>query len=71
MRLPFDRPVSLEAHFYRGNLIRVDTDNLFKAISDAGNQILYEDDYWVQQIHAYREYDPRNPRTEVFLREIG
>lgn len=70
-RRPFDTYVSLEAHFYRETMHRADCSNLFKSVEDAGNGILYEDDWYISQIHGYRMYDPRNPRTEVFLREVG
>ena len=33
---------------------RADLDNLIKAVLDAGNDILYEDDRWIDNIRAHR-----------------
>jgi len=67
-RRNFSGPVALRLRFFRGNHIRVDLDNLVKAICDGLNGVAYEDDAQITHIEADKLYDAANPRCEI---EIG
>jgi len=44
-----------------------DLDNRLKALLDALNGLVWEDDRQVVEIHAYRAEDKANPRAEVVV----
>ncbi len=62
---PTKQPLSVTLHFWRGDERRCDIDNLIKAILDALNGIVWEDDVQVRAVHAYRDYDNDRPRVEI------
>lgn len=62
---PLRESLSVEAIFYRSNRQRVDLDNMLKALLDAGNKLLWEDDSQIVQVSARLEYDPARPRTFI------
>lgn len=47
---------------------RVDLDNVAKAITDACNGVLYDDDSQIDELYVRREIDREHPRVEV---EVG
>jgi len=49
---------------------RGDLDNSLKAILDALNQRAYRDDSQIDELHAYKFLDRKNPRVEVEVREL-
>ncbi len=57
-------PVKLTIRVYRA-ASRGDLDNYSKAVSDACNRILYEDDRQVVSLDAWMGVDRENPRVEV------
>jgi len=61
-------PLSIHLHFYRQTRIRVDLDNLVKAVCDGLNGVAYKDDSQITHIEADLFYDRDNPRAEI---EIG
>lgn len=60
--------VHLYLHFKDNR--RIDIDNQSKAILDALQGIVYEDDRQVDELHIYRRQDPANPRVEISIIEL-
>jgi len=58
--------LSVTAHIYRPRASG-DLDNRLKALLDALNGLVWEDDRQVVEIHAYRNDDKANPRVEVIV----
>ena len=48
-----------------------DIDNCVKAISDALNGMLYDDDRQIDELYAYRDYDNRSPRAVITVRRLS
>lgn len=61
----FEFSVTVEIIFYRKNRYRSDLDNLYKAVSDAMNGIVYDDDRQIDVMRAEMHFDYNNPRAEV------
>lgn len=64
--------VFLGCKFYRSDRIRVDCDNLFKAVADGleyGGA--YKNDNQITEMYAKKEYDKNNPRVEIELQEVN
>ena len=61
--------VALKLVFYREDRRKVDLDNLVKLVTDAMNGLVYVDDAQIVDIHAKKEHDSVNPRTEVEIWE--
>lgn len=55
--------------FIRGDMRRVDLDNLSKAVLDAMNKIVYEDDKQVTALHLYKGYNKDNPGIQVIVNQ--
>lgn len=49
---------------------RPDIDNYVKALTDAANGILWDDDAQIAALHAYKRYDRIRIGVELFLRQI-
>ena len=70
-RHPREGPVSLTAEFFfKNKRVRVDLDNRLKPLLDVCqrteyNTGLYVDDAQIMAIHAYKYFDPDQPRVEV------
>ena len=66
---PFTVPVGVEASFFCKTLRRTDGDNLMKLVLDACNELIYTDDYLVEEVHyrVYRKVEGEEPRTEVMF----
>lgn len=47
-----------------------DLDNVAKAVTDAGNGIMYDDDSQIDELHVYREHDKQRPRIEVTVEVV-
>ena len=62
-----DLSVSLE--FYMPNRRRVDLDNLSKAVCDALQDIVYQDDKQIVELHLAKFIDRDNPGVGVQVRE--
>jgi Holliday junction resolvase RusA-like endonuclease len=61
---PIIGPVMLKLAFYRPRKSG-DLDGRLKVLLDALQGVLYLDDKQVEEIHAYRFDDKKNPRAEV------
>jgi len=48
-----------------------DIDNCVKAISDALNGMLYDDDNQIDELYAYRDHDKREPRAVITVRRLS
>lgn len=58
-------PCAVLLRFYVPDARRRDVDNLAKAVTDAGNGVLYVDDWQIADLRATRTIDRDNPRAEV------
>jgi len=67
-RKPLTENVALEVVFY--GLKKGDIDNAIKALLDAGNKILWEDDKQIVAIEAHVVRTDNHPRTVLCLKEI-
>lgn len=77
---PLEGPLSIEVAFFmpkpkkmpKGRLhhtTKPDLDNLIKLLTDAANEVIYEDDRQIIEVTAYKEYDD-NPRIELKIQEV-
>ena len=64
---PVTGPLKLTMHFYRATAHRVDVDNMVKAVKDALNGIVYEDDSQVMVLTATKAIDRAAPRVTVIV----
>jgi len=64
-RLPLLGPLGINFIFYRENWRRVDLDNLEKAMLDALEGILYDDDSQIKKKSGEIRYDKERPGVEV------
>lgn len=62
---PFPNNVAVHATFYRATRQRIDVDNLMKAVLDAANNVVWEDDSQVTHLSGRLHFDKEYPRTEV------
>lgn len=64
---PFGVPVGVEAAFFCATRRRSDGDNLMKLVLDAMNEVVFVDDYLVEEVRyrVYRKVEGETPRTEV------
>lgn len=53
--------------FYRKNNVKADTDNLTKAIFDACNKKLWDDDKQIRASYSEVHYADKNPRAEIIV----
>lgn len=69
---PFGRPVGVDVTFYCKTMRRTDGDNLMKMVLDAMNEVVFVDDYLVEDVHyrLYRKAEGQEPRTEVYVYEL-
>lgn len=63
-------PIIVECDFFLGNNRRVDIDNLWKLVSDAGNGIVWNDDSQIVDLTIHKHLDKANPRTEVLVWKV-
>ena len=61
---------ALSLVLFMGDKRKRDLDNCAKAISDALNGVLYDDDAQIDELFAIRNYDKDNPRAVVALRVL-
>ncbi len=61
---------ALRCLFYRSTRQRIDCDNLIKAISDAANGQVWEDDAQVMEIFGRLFLANDNPRVEILIHKI-
>ena len=66
---PIKGAIRLDIWLYRPAR-RGDIDNYNKALLDALQGVVYEDDKQVVEMHIYLDRDPKNPRTEVRAQEV-
>lgn len=64
---PLTGDIGVSLVFHRVGKRRADLDNLTKAVLDALNGILYEDDKQVNKIEAAVQYKSNKPRVEIRL----
>lgn len=62
---PATEEVSVNVIFYFGNKKKNDIDNCLKILLDAAEGILFENDSQITELHVFKEYDKKNPRTEI------
>lgn len=64
---PFSTAVAVDVVFYCATKRRTDGDNLLKLVLDAMNEVVFTDDYLVEDVHyrVHRKLDGEEPRTEV------
>lgn len=72
-RDPLSGPVSLSCVFYFKNK-KSDLDNRLKALLDVlqVNELgfgLFDNDIQIVELHAFKDYDPENPRVHVVVHE--
>ncbi len=67
---PLRGMVGIQLRFFRQSRVRVDWDNLAKAITDGINLLAYADDAQIHQAAVVKGYDSANPRCEVRVWEI-
>ena len=65
--VPAGRKVVVQLWFYWPSRVRRDTHNTLKALLDAWQGVLYEDDYWVLPRVMDFRVDRDNPRIEAEL----
>ena len=65
---PTRNPIHLVLRFFRGDLRRVDLDNLAKLVQDALNGVAYADDSQIVLLTAAKGIDREFPRTEIEVR---
>ena len=70
-REPVEGPVELTLRFYRRDRRRVDGDNMTKAVFDALQGRVFENDDQVVACHWYKRVDRDRPRVEVVVGEVG
>jgi len=64
-------PLRVSIHFRRDNRRRVDLDNLSKAVLDAMNGIVYQDDQQIHELRLSKEIDKDNPGVDVRIWTMG
>ena len=64
---PTTEPVRVELLFWRGDKRRADIDNLAKAILDALNGVVWEDDGQIIKLVAHKNYNKDRPRVEIVV----
>ena len=47
-----------------------DLDNWVKSVTDALNKLVYDDDGQIDELHAVRDYDKKNPRAVIVVRTL-
>jgi len=62
---PMEGELSVSLTFYRPNKVRCDLDNLSKAVLDAMNGIVYEDDKQVVDLKLVKLYSKEYPGCRV------
>lgn len=68
---PLSERYGVEIHAVYGDARRRDLDNAVKAVLDACNGAVWDDDSMVDTIHIYRHIDRERQRTEVRIWTIG
>jgi Holliday junction resolvase RusA-like endonuclease len=73
-RKPFTGEIALSCVFYFKTK-RSDLDNRLKALLDVleTNEFgfgLFDNDIQIMELHAFKEYDPKNPRVHVVVTEL-
>ena len=61
---PLQGPLAVTVDLYWGDRRKHDTDNL-KALLDALNGVVWEDDGQIVDLHARKHFDKANPRVEM------
>jgi Holliday junction resolvase RusA-like endonuclease len=70
MKIPKSTSKKKKAEMISGEIKHIklpDVDNLYKAVSDAMNEVVYKDDSQIWNMHAIKQYD-ENPRIEVVIK---
>jgi len=67
---PAGEKMSVSVWLFMGDRRVRDIDNCVKAVTDGLNQVVYEDDRQIDELHAIREYDKKNPRAVVVVRVL-
>ena len=66
-REPLACRLAVTLRFYRGNARRCDIDNLVKAVLDALQGVIFQDDEQIDILYAEKHKDKLNPRVEVLV----
>lgn len=67
---PTRQEVSVKLSFYRENRRRVDLDNLAKAVLDALNGVVWEDDAQIAQLFVERDVCRNHPSVEIVVEAL-
>lgn len=62
--------LSVVMELYFGGKRHRDIDNASKALLDAFQGIVYENDDQIDELHIYRRHDDDNPRVECLISEL-
>lgn len=62
---PLTEDLCLNVIIYLGTKRKTDIDAYLKILFDAGEGIIYENDYQITELHVFKEYDKENPRIEL------
>lgn len=68
---PTPDPIRLELAFYRVSKRRVDVDNLAKGVMDAGNGVVWRDDFQIVRLTVGRDQVLLDPRTELIAYRLA
>lgn len=70
---PVDIPVGLAIEFFCATRRKADLDNLVKLVTDACNQIVYDDDSQIEEITArvHRGVGKANAKTQVMFYDLA
>lgn len=68
---PKDRRYSVTLHVVQKDQRRTDVDNYGKAFLDALNDIAWDDDCQVDELHVKRSRDAKSPRVEVTVEVVS
>lgn len=64
----FSRPASMSKKLSNAHYKRPDLDNLVKAVKDALQGVIYEDDSQVARLYAKKEYTEGKPGINIIIR---
>lgn len=70
VNIPLAGPVRIDVYAYFGTCRRKDVQNTLKTLCDALNNVAYEDDSQIVELHAYKRLDKENPRVEIHVTNL-
>lgn len=67
---PIEGPVEIEVKLYFGTKRKADIDNFNKLLFDSLTGIVWVDDSQIIKMTIEKDYDKKNPRIEIGIKEI-